>query len=942
MASACSNELLDIATIKSLVQLAGENADGVSLHSVHKALYYLERNQQSVTLQSAVNAHGMGKSGDMIGVKDVLQPLGTKLADSGKLPGFIPTKTTTTVRDLIIAGFESGNRAVALVGPKGCFKSAVARDAAQVRGVKAELFSLYSDMTARDLLQVRSTDSVSGDTIWRETPLTRAARNGTCLILDGVDKLRSDTLSSIALLLEQGWAVLPDGTRFRAHEKFRCIAIGHPPTERSWITPEVKSMFHWIQVDPLPTDELRDVLKELYPSLQPDVLHKILKLQKQLNRVTADSVAEKEALQLSMRKMKHICRRVEVRPDALTSLVNNTLMSDFLPDRDQAIVRKCLRKSGIDATDEDHEDTISDYTLDEALLASCRRIASNPLLVPNPSFQENPGQAKIMGDILEAHSVGEKALLISGYQGVGKNLLVDHLLSRMNCEREYIQLHRDSTIQSLLLTPSVENGKILYHDSPLVRAATLGRLLVVDEADKAPTEVVSMLKGLIEDRQLALPDGRMLCHDGDDSDSNIVTIHPSFSIWTLTNPVGFPFHGNDLAREMADVFSCHNVPPMDMESHRRILSSYGAKVDVDVIDKIVKVWEDLRVAHKSGAIAYPFSVRESVGVVKHMNEFPDDGIEASVENVIAFDRLDNGLVKHLSVIFSSHGISVLSESTSTTRREMTRTVGSVSTPKTRSSSPNHGRVDPDNTPHVGGNTWAGGTGGSDTAGLGGRGGPYRLDSGHPVHQVSDEMKAEVSEEARKRAREMAKDALEKKLKELEMGKRDWKRYSELRERVEESISVLKSHLKHLKKQSEERVWLKKQSTGELDENRIVDLLAGEKDVFKRRGKPGDANNNSVQAEPINIRLVVDISASMYRFNSYDGRLERLLEATLMMMECLRDDKRSVECSHTSQYLPTNVVFCSHLSLSSQIQTLHHRPQWFICQATACETCNEVG
>ena len=31
---------------------------------------------------------------------------------------------------------------------------------------------------------------------------------------------------------------------------------------------------------------------------------------------------------------------------------------------------------------------------------------------------------------------------------------------------------------------------------------------------------------------------------------------------------GWPFHGNDLAREMADVFSCHNVPPMDKESHK--------------------------------------------------------------------------------------------------------------------------------------------------------------------------------------------------------------------------------------------------------------------------------------------------------------------------------------------------------------------------------------
>ena len=30
--------------------------------------------------------------------------------------------------------------------------------------------------------------------------------------------------------------------------------------------------------------------------------------------------------------------------------------------------------------------------------------------------------------------------------------------------------------------------------------------------------------------------------------------------------------------------------------------------------------------------------------------------------------------------------------------------------------PKHGKIDPDNTPHVGGNTWAGGTGGRDTAG----------------------------------------------------------------------------------------------------------------------------------------------------------------------------------------------------------------------------------
>lgn len=63
------------------------------------------------------------------------------------------------------------------------------------------------------------------------------------------------------------------------------------------------------------------------------------------------------------------------------------------------------------------------------------------------------------------------------------------------------------------------------------------------------------------------------------------------------------------------------------------------------------------------------------------------------------------------------------------------------------------QVDPNNAPHVGGNTWAGGTGGRDTAGLGGKGGPYRLDAGHSVYQLSDAEKAAVPEEVSGREKE---------------------------------------------------------------------------------------------------------------------------------------------------------------------------------------------
>jgi len=137
-ASAGSNGLLDAETLKHVVELVGEVPDGVSLQSVHDAIRYIERNQQSISSpRVALNAHGINNSnndGDsMIKANDILSPLkleqklkGDKISQSL----FVETKTTKVVRDLIIAGFESGNRAVACVGPKGCYKSALARQTA--------------------------------------------------------------------------------------------------------------------------------------------------------------------------------------------------------------------------------------------------------------------------------------------------------------------------------------------------------------------------------------------------------------------------------------------------------------------------------------------------------------------------------------------------------------------------------------------------------------------------------------------------------------------------------------------------------------------------------------------------------------------------------------------------------------------------------------------
>lgn len=148
------------------------------------------------------------------------------------------------------------------------------------------------------------------------------------------------------------------------------------------------------------------------------------------------------------------------------------------------------------------------------------------------------------------------------------------------------------------------------------------------------------------------------------------------------------------------------------------------------------------------------------------------------------------------------------------------------------SSPKHG--DEDDKEHIGGNRWAGGTGGADTAGLGGRGGPYRLEKpGQRVRQVSDEAKAQVSQEAKEAARQLGEEALKRRLEEIHLSGGDYNFYSSLLEAVQGEVERLRAVLSGAAARQRERHW-RRGSEGELDETRLVDALAGESNVFRRR------------------------------------------------------------------------------------------------------------
>lgn len=72
-----------------------------------------------------------------------------------------------------------------------------------------------------------------------------------------------------------------------------------------------------------------------------------------------------------------------------------------------------------------------------------------------------------------------------------------------------------------------------------------------------------------------------------------------------------------------------------------------------------------------------------------------------------------------------------------------------------------------------------------------------------------------------------------------------------------------------------------------------------------------------QQKPKRLRLLADLSGSMYRFNGVDGRLERSMEAVCMVMEALESYEHRFKVSNATIHLPPmpdSLARCPHVHL----------------------------
>ncbi|XP_077987566.1 von Willebrand factor A domain-containing protein 8-like [Glandiceps talaboti] len=582
-----------------------------------------------------------------------------------------------------------------LVGPKGCGKTVLTREFAMLLGYHMEPIMLYQDMTSRDLIQQRTT-LPSGDTTWRPSPLVTAAIEGSLAVLDGIHRINPGTLASLQRLVHDREFNLFDGTKlirhdryeelkkktettdeemrkrqvFPIHPSFRILALAEPPVAGSsshqWLNSELLTLFHYHHVKPLSYIEEMEVIQGMVPNVVQDLMEPLLKLTHRL-RNSGDSTMLSLSSSLSTRQLLRIAKRLALYPnESLHDAVSKACLSRFLPQ----LARQSLEKSLDDAGIEPFKQTLDPMDIERAISCEIKdgtlRIGKtqvsvfdpeNKMMVPDVLFYENSQHLSIMEDMLKDFLLGEHLLLV-GNQGVGKNKIVDRFLHLLNRPRQYLQLHRDTTVQTLTLQPNVQDGVIVYEDSPLVKAVKQGHVLVVDEADKAPTNVTCILKTLVESGEMILADGRRVVtgRPGQQSTGNVIVTHPDFRMIVLANRPGFPFLGNDFFGSLGDIFSCHGVDNPNMESEMAMLRQYGPEVPEHVLKKLVLAFGELREMADQGLIAYPYSTREVVNMVKHLQKFPGEGLAKVVRNVFDFDAYNKDMKEQIVGALHKHGI----------------------------------------------------------------------------------------------------------------------------------------------------------------------------------------------------------------------------------------------------------------------------------------------
>lgn len=232
-------------------------------------------------------------------------------------------------------------------------------------------------------------------------------------------------------------------------------------------------------------------------------------------------------------------------------------------------------------------------------------------------------------------------VMLAGNAGSGKTFLISELSKYLSCDRTIVKIHLgEQTDAKLLLgtyTSGEKPGTFEWRSGVLTTAVKEGRWVLIEDIDKAPTEVLSILLSLLEKRELTIP-----------SRGEVIKAANGFQLISTIRT------SNQMKKNhIPDIIGLRlwNVLHLDNQSDHELLQILSVKFPLlqNMTPVFVKLYDAIQIAYNSksflslnkGSQPRVISVRDLMKFCSRVNSiFQNNGISSS-NQLLESSVLDN-------------------------------------------------------------------------------------------------------------------------------------------------------------------------------------------------------------------------------------------------------------------------------------------------------------
>lgn len=454
-----------------------------------------------------------------------------------------------------------------------------------------------------------------------EGPLVKALREGAWVLLDEINLAASETLDSLASLLQSPDSSVTlfergDVEPIPRHPNFRLFACMNPATDvgKKDLPVNLRTRFTelYVQSPDADREALVAIVQKYIGHLAAgdrSVVLDVAESYAEIRRMAGEHLLADGANQRPHFSIRTLSRALTFAADqAATFGLRRAIWEGFimaftllLDDKSAVSVRALLQQNILsrarnanqimkfeppmpkNASDDDSYVKIGPFWLQSG---------PEPLGSADEYVLTESVLAKLIG-LARAILARKSPVLIQGPTSAGKTSAVEYLARRTGHRFVRINNHEHTDVQEYLgsYASDPDTGRLVFHEGLLVKALRRGDWIVLDELNLAPTDVLEALNRLLDDnRELVIPET-----------GEVVKPHPNFMLFATQNPPGIYAGRKVLSRAFRNRFlELHfdDVPRNELE----IILTNRCAIPPSYAAKVVAVFVELQKRRQAGRV----------------------------------------------------------------------------------------------------------------------------------------------------------------------------------------------------------------------------------------------------------------------------------------------------------------------------------------------------